>query len=384
MRSFQKLLRVKKVFLMTKLSSFDSEKNMGEAWYTYAGPDNDVVLSSRINLKRNLENYAFPNTFKFDDAERVQALLLDSFSKIPDADAYSAIAVKNLEALGQRILIERGIIKSSIMTEPMASLLIRSDGKLAGTINVGDHLRLTSFVSGFNIQEAFSLCKGLDDALQEHLQFSCDADFGYLTSNISDSGSGMKISVLLHLPSIHAANLFEKVFKEILANNYNISGFYGTGAGDGSSLGDYYLLSSNNSLQGSEQTQIEEFSLYLAQLIELERKLRKKLTDNEPTRLRDSIYRALATVKFARYISSNEAIDLISRIKWGTNLGILSEIQDADLLALLFRTQTAHLQYILKTSTIQYEKDVKSEEQKVERLRSLIIQEAVSKVQLIT
>lgn len=369
---------------MTKLSSFDSDKNMGEAWYAYAGPENDVVLSTRISLRRNLENYAFPNAFKFDDAERVQALVLDSFSKIPQAEQYSVMAVKNLEGLGQRILMERGIIHGSIMSEPMASLFIRSDGKLSGTVNVGDHVRLVSFVSGFNLQESFSLAKDLDDALQEHLQFSCDLDFGYLTANIFESGSGMKTSVLLHLPSVYASGLLDKVFKEILANNLAISGFYGGGREDGSSLGSYYVLSSNNSLQGSEQTQIEEFSLYVNQLIDLERKLRKKLTDNEPTRLRDSIYRALATVKFARYISANEAIDLISRIKWGANLGILSGINDADLLALLFRTQTAHLQYILQTSSIKYEKDVRTDEQKIERLRSLLIQEAASKIQLIT
>lgn len=369
---------------MAKLSSFDSGKSMGEAWYTYPGPDNDVVLSSRISLKRNLENYAFPNAFKFDDAERVQALILDSFAKISDAEKFSSIEVKNLEGFGQRILIERGIIQSSIMSAPMASLLIRSDGKLAGRVNVGDHIGLTSFVSGFNMQEAFSLVKDLDENLQEFLQFACDIDFGYLTANIAESGSGMKISVLLHLPSIFASGLLDKVFKEILGNNYHIIGYYGAGAEDGASLGSYYLLTSNNSLQGSEQTQIEEFSLYVRQLVELERKLRKKLTDNEPTKLRDSVYRALATVKFARFISSQEAIDLISRIKWGVNLGILSEAHDSDLLALLFRTQPAHLQYILQTGPLKYEKDIKTDEQKVERLRALLIQEAVSKIQFIT
>ncbi len=359
-----------------------SAQTMQDAWYSYPGENNDVVLSTRVRLARNLASFPFPHAFRSDDAQRVKSLVFDSFTQMDPEQRYQSLAVKNLDPLGQRILSERGIISPEVASSPMAGVIVRTDGKIACTVNTSDHVRISAFVTGLNAGEAFSLCKEVDDSLQNTLQFAASQEFGYLTSSLNGCGSGMKVSVLVHLPSISSAGLLDRVFKDLMARSYVISGFYGAGNGTGSSLGSYYQISISNSFSGTEQTQLDDISLVIKQITEFERKTRKEVTDNRPTGIRDQVYRALALIKYSRFIGSREGVDLISRIKWGINTGILTGITDTDLFALLYRIQSAHLQYVIRTSELKYEKDVSSEEQKIERLRSLILQEAVAKVQL--
>ncbi|HOS29163.1 MAG TPA: hypothetical protein PLR39_00040 [Treponemataceae bacterium] len=359
-----------------------SPQTTQDAWYSYPGKENDVVLSTRVRLARNLASFPFPHAFRSDDAQRVKSLVFDSFSQMDPDQKYQSLAVKNLDPLGQRILSERGVISPETASSPMAGVIVRNDGKIACTVNTSDHVRISAFVTGLNAQTAYTLCKDVDDNLQNTLQFSASKEFGFLTSSLGDCGSGMKISVLVHLPSISAAGFLDRIFKDLMAKAYVISGFYGAGNDSGSSLGSYYQISTSNSFTGSEISQIDELSLVIKHIAEFERKTLKELADNRPTSVRDQVYRALALVKYSRFIGSREGVDLISRIKWGSDAGILSGIENSELFALLYRIQTAHLQYVIRTSELKYEKDVVSEEKKIERLRSLIIQEAVAKVQL--
>lgn len=353
-----------------------------DAWYSYPGDDNDVVLSSRVRLARNLASFPFPNSFRSDDAQRIQSLVFDSFLQMDEEQRYQSITVSSLDPLGQKILSERGVISPEVVSQPMTGVVVRTDGKIACTINATDHVRISAFVTGSNVHNAFSLSKNVDDNLQKTLQFAASMDFGFLSASLSDCGSGMKVSVLVHLPSISSSGLLERVFKNLMGQNFVISGFYGAGSDPGASLGSYYQISTSNSLSGSEQSQMQEITLAIKNITEFERKTRKELADNRPTSIRDQVYRALALVKYARFIGSREGIDLISKIKWGRDLGLFTGIDDTVLFALLYRIQSGHLQFVIRTSELKYEKDVVTDDQKIERLRALIIQEAVAKVQL--
>lgn len=362
-------------------SSMPSSK---DAWYSITGPENDIVLSTRVRLTRNLANFPFPSCFHADDGERVRSLVFDSFSQMENPEQYQSIAVKNLEPLGQRLLIERGVISPEIVSQPMTGVIVRVDGRVSCLVNSVDHLRIASLVPGMDGLSALNLSHFVDEEVQKKLQLAAAVDFGYLTSNIRDVGSGMKVSFLLHLPSVSQAGLAERVFKDIMSDGYVISGFYGSGNDTGSSLGSYYQISNGSSLLGNEQTQIEELTSVVKNIIELERKTREDIADNKPTTIRDSVYRAIAVVKYSRFIGSREGIDLLSKIKWGLDMGLLSGVSDTDLFSLLYRIQSAHLQYVIRTSTLNYEKDVNSDELKIDRLRSLIIQETLANMQLTT
>ena len=355
---------------------------ISDAWYSVDGPDNDVILSTRIRLARNLVNFPFPQGFKNSDGDRVLSLVFDAFSKVDENDSYQSLLVSDLDSLGQKILSERGVIEPDTISQSSSGLVLRGDGKVSCTINYNDHIRLSSFSTGLNIDYGYSLVKEIDEKIQTHLQIAGSNEFGYLTSSIKDAGSGMKISLLVHLPAVSQSGMLDRILKEVMAEGYSVSGYYGSGMESGSSLGAFYKISTETSFADDEETQKEKINKLGKKIIDFERKVRLEIADNKPTLVRDAVYRAIAIVKYSRFIELREGIDLISKIKFGKDLGLLTGIDDNLLFALLYRIQNSHLSYVIKSSDLSYEKDVSTEELKIERLRSLILQESFTTLQV--
>lgn len=351
-----------------------------DAWYFLDGPENDVVLSTRVRLSRNLEGFPFPSCYKNDDADRILALVFDSFSNINEAEKYQSVGVLNLESLGQRILMERGFINPELISGVSPGVVVRLDGKSCCTVNDVDHLRVVSFVSGLNIDGAYKLSKEIDTSLQDRLQFAASVNMGYLTSNLKDVGTGLKISLLVHLPSISFSGMLERIFKDVMLQGFVISGFYGAGSESGTSLGSYYQIENTSCLDGNDSTQIEKIFNIAKTVCQIERINRKEIIQSKPTLIKDLIFRSVALIKYCRLISSREAIELISKIKWGIDMGMISGITDTELFSLHYRLQDAHLEYTIKTSSFSFEKDIDTNELKIERLRALIIQETLSNI----
>ncbi|MDR1748561.1 MAG: hypothetical protein LBR47_05820, partial [Spirochaetaceae bacterium] len=246
-----------------------------DAWYARSGVENDVVLSCRVRLARNLVNFAFPGRMRGDDPERVRSLVFDSFRQMEFPDRYQTVCVGDLDPLGVRILSERGVISASLLSEPWSGVILRSDGVLSCTVNDGDHVRISSFVPGLNLFEAWDICRETDLAMQERLQFAAAREFGFLTASFRDLGSGMRVSALLHLPAVSAAGMRERVFRDFLGQGYAIAGYYGVGVGDGTfpgeSLGAFYQLSNENASSGDEEEQLDFIREGAARLLRLER-----------------------------------------------------------------------------------------------------------------
>lgn len=352
------------------------------AWYSKDGPDNDVVLSTRVRLARNLVNYPFPHSFKGDDGERVCALVFDAFANIPEAENFQNVALRNLEPMGQHILIERGVVTSDIVSQPNSGVIVRMDGYVSCTVNCVDHVRLSSFLPGFQGQKAFEVLQKLDSELQKKLQFAASKEFGFLTSNLKDCGSALKLSYIVHLPSIINSGVFDRVFKDFMARGFSITGYYGSLGDSGTSLGSYYEISNSGSLEGNEQNQIASVNAAVENIIEIERKKRAEIADNKPTTIHDSVFRALALIKYSSFIGSREGIDLLARIKWGLDMKLISGITDTEILALLYRIQPAHLQYLIRTTELTWEKDITNQEEKVDRLRSIVMKECLENIRI--
>ena len=136
---------------------------ISDAWYSVDGPDNDVILSTRIRLARNLVNFPFPQGFKNSDGERVLSLVFDAFSKVDENDSYQSLLISDLDSLGQKILSERGVIEPDAISQNSSGLVLRGDGKVSCTVNYNDHIRLSSFSTGLNIDFGYSLVKEIDD-----------------------------------------------------------------------------------------------------------------------------------------------------------------------------------------------------------------------------
>lgn len=357
--------------------SHDGTNISSDAWYAFDGPESDVVLSTRVRLARNLANFPFPAKFKDDDAYRVQTLVFDSFSHCSEPDKYQGVAAGGLDELGALILEERGVIEEGAARQGGSGIIVRTDGRIACEINSHDHVRLSSFVPGLDGSAAFSLCAGVDDELQNTMQFAADYDIGYLTSSLADCGSGMKVSCRVHLPSLSFSGKLPAVLNALSKKEIIVSDCFGAGSVPMSSLGFYYQVSTKSAGGGSELDQLAVLVSAVKYLAENERRERAAVLRGRQTELRDRIYRSYAKVRFASLLDAREAVEAVSDIKWGKSLGFFSGVDDPQLCALLYRVQKGHVRFVLKNRKFNFPADISGDETlKTKYLRSLILQEA--------
>lgn len=354
-------------------------KNAGDAWYNSAAENDDVIVSSRVRLARNLANFPFPENFDEEGALQVQNIIFDSFNHFDDADAYQAMMLSTLPKIGADILRERGLFEENFGT----GLVMRVDGVSSCLLNCTDHVRISSFATGLACDAAYSSSHGIDMQLQEKVQFAASHEFGYLTANVCESGSGMKLSLRTHLPSISFAGKIPELAKVCDERGFTIRDSFGSGTQFGSSLGGFYQISSRQSVSGSEIDQIAEITSLGKYICEFERKIRIEVADNKFTEVRDLFLRAYATMRYSLLISSREAIDLISAIKWGVDLKIFQGVEDYEISSLLYKVQSGHLGFLMRNTDFTFDSDVASDDAlKEKRLRSIVIQEALRDMSL--
>jgi len=351
-----------------------------DAWYTRDGADSDVILSSRVRFARNLAGFVFPVSIKSDDAERVQSILFDSFNQLDQPEKWQLVRMSNVDTAGKRILSERGVLDAGTGSESWRGVIINGDGVLSATVNTDDHLRLSAFGAGLSLSSCAAVSSAVEAGLRERVQFSALPDFGYLTSNLSDLGTGMKASVLVCLPALCLNSLLDRVIREYLAQGFNVRGYYGAEAGN--SLGCLYQISGGPACSGDVPSQIRKLEQAALKLAELERKSRKDLAASSPTTLENTVFRAIVTAKYARFITLGEAVDLLQRIKLGVGTGLVHGIVDRDLTALLYRVQTAHIGFVISGGSVIIEEDVKGEELRMDRLRAMVIQEVLKEADI--
>ena len=353
-----------------------SDSPSGDAWYTDDGPDSDVVLSTRVRLARDLASFAFPSCMKDDDYDRVRSLVFDSFLHTSEPDRFQAIFTSNLDDVGRRILCERGVMEQSVPSSTGCGVIIRTDGYIAAVINDCDHLRIAAFKSGLAGVDAFTLCKGIDDELQQTIQFAANYDRGYLTSSVADCGSGMKVSCRVHLPAITMSGNVKKILVELDRKGISVRDCFGLGAEAGSSLGNFYQISTKTAGGGSEIEQLASLVGAVKYLADTERRLLKELLSARGTEIRDRVYSAYSRAKFSLLLPFRETVELVSTVKLGVNAGLLSGVTDSELRALLYRIQGGHLMFLMKSRKFQFPQDVATNDTLRENhIRSLIVQE---------
>ena len=358
----------------------EEKKVVGDSWYAAKGDDDDVVVSSRVRLARNLANFPFPESCDDDEAVRAQNIVFDAFNHFDNGEAYQSVPLAAVEPLGAKILSERGLFESNFGT----GLVMRLDGVSSCLVNCVDHVRIASFASGLAMNAAFAASKEIDSKLQEKIQFAASYDFGYLCANALDSGSGMKSSVRVHLPSISYAGKIGELIEAASKKGFSVQALFGSGSRVGTSLGSFYQISSSQSVSGNEIDQLAGIASFAKNICESERKFRANYADNKSTPVRDMILRAFADAKFCMLMSLRKAIEIVSTVKWGLDLGNLKGAKDFEISSLLYRIQSGHLGFLLKTGNFHFEGDVANDENlKEERLRAIIMQDAFKKISFV-
>ena len=354
-----------------KRSKKNKEDNVQEtAWFSQKGPDCDVILSTRVRLIRNLADFQFPSKMTEDEKERIDSLAYDAFLKDED---YKYISLKDLSAPGVQILKDKNILGEKNCS---AVILNYVDESTACLVNETDHLKISTFEAGLDCEKAMAKVYKVDEFLQNKLQFAASFDFGYLTSHIKDCGSGMKISIRVFIPSIVLAGQFESVVSVIQEKKLAIKPVFKTEtiADFSNCIFDIYTTSS---AQGTEFDQMANIQAVGMLILKTERKIRKEFADNNPTVVLNFLKQSYAKAMYSLLLSYEEAVSVISAVKWGLQLNMISGVSENELNALYFRAKNGHLKYLCDNFAFTFEDDIKpSENLQIKRLRTIVIQQA--------
>ncbi|MGI9014016.1 MAG: ATP--guanido phosphotransferase [Phycisphaerales bacterium] len=312
-------------------------------WISTPGPDNDVVLSSRARLARNLEGYPFVNRATDEQRAQVLTLLRRALGKTTLRPGMQWIDLESIARRERALLVERHLISAQLAQKAkLRAAAVSDDEALSLMMNEEDHLRMQVLLPGRQPGNAFAAISEVESQLQETLTFAFSARFGYLTACPTNVGTGMRLGVMVHLPGLKLSGEIDRVRRAAKDLHLAVRGFYGEGS---ESIGDFYQVSNQVTLGVTEEELLEEFEERVVPiLIEYERAARRVLMERRLVLLSDRVRRALAVVREARLISLEEAMKLLSRVRLGVHMDLITDLEPATVDNLLPRIQPAHME----------------------------------------
>lgn len=334
--------------------------NHSSEWLKGTGPNADIVISSRIRLARNLDKVPFPHWADKKQREESLATIRTSLEKSGYLNKAMLLELKDLDNVDKQFLIERHLISfEHARSQDSKAIFIDEEEILSIMINEEDHLRIQVMQSGLNLFEAWNIINTIDDALGKELSFAYSADWGYLTACPTNTGTGMRGSVMLHLPALVFSRQMNRVLAAIAKLHFTSRGFYGEGT---EASGNFFQISNQVSLGHNEEEMILNINGLIRQIVEQEEAGRRALLTQDRVMLEDKIWRGLGTLKSAHIISSQETIELLSLIRLGCDLQIIKNIDRRTINELFILTQPAHLQKLEGKKLSSQERDLKRAE----------------------
>src|SRR5438128_2170877 len=319
-------------------------KTRGE-WLRGTGPESDIVDSSRIRLARNLAAFPFTNRANAHQKGEIEALLRERIAKLELDPTLSYLNVPALSPLDRQLLVERQLISRELaVAEGPRGVAVGPHETVSLLINEEDQLRLQVMRSGFALDEAWQDIDRVDDLLEARLSYAFSEEFGYLTACPTNVGTGMRSSVMLHLPALVWSKQIEKVFRALQKINLAVRGLYGEGS---RASGDFYQISNQVTLGKSEATILQEIREVIPEIIKYERHARNTLIKENRQAVQDRVSRAFGTLCSATMMTSEETMDLLSSVRIGIHLGLLDDINIPTVNELFLNTQPAHLQKLM-------------------------------------
>jgi protein arginine kinase len=335
----------------------DDLLNHTSEWLKGTGPNSDIVISSRLRLARNLEKFPFPHWANQEQGEEILRLIADTVSKIDYLKNTTNFRLTDLDSLDKQFLVERHLMsREHAQKTNHKAVIIDNEEIVSIMVNEEDHLRIQVMQSGFNLYEAWNIINRIDDCLSKELPFAFLADWGYLTACPTNTGTGMRGSVMLHLPALVMTRQIDRVLTAIAKLSFTTRGLYGEGT---QASGNFFQISNQVSLGHSEEEIIENINSLIRQIVEQETQARQVLVSRNGAMLEDRINRSLGILKSARIINSQETIELLSLVRLGNDLGMIKDIDRRIINELFIVTQPAHLQKIVQKKLSAQERDMK-------------------------
>jgi protein arginine kinase len=287
---------------------FDDFINKTPSWLQADGSDPAVVVSSRVRLARNIQNMLYPGRGSDEEIEGVREFVHSALKKDSMLEKGNFVQAEEMTELDRRLLIERHLISPEFLaTRSSRAIYITDKEDTSIMVNEEDHLRIQALTSGLNIQTAMDIADEIDEKLGETLAYDYDNDYGFLTSCPTNCGTGMRASVLIHLPGLVLTHEIDKIIEKIAKLGLAVRGYYGEGT---EVLGNLFQISNQTTLGRKEQDIIDSLEQITRQLIEHEENARRILVRDAPDEIKDKIWRAYGILKYARVLTSEETMNL--------------------------------------------------------------------------
>lgn len=327
-------------------------------WYLQNGKDSDVVISSRVRLVRNLNGFKFLSKCSKEEQEKI----LEKIKEIVPSLGYGLkyLKLEDIDDVTKLSLVEKHLISPEFVTDNNVkkAIIVNDEETICIILNEDDHIKLQVFSSGQELENLMNLAIEIDEKIGEILDYSYNKNFGYLATSPINIGTGMKASVIVHLPALTYTGNLSKVLR--IVNNFGMSvkGIYGEGT---QNQGDMYLISNNQTIGVTEKEIIANVKNIAEKVIEQERTARKFLGKNS-LELEDKVYRSYGVLTYATKLSSDECKKLLSDVKLGVDLGIIKELDDSKIKKLELYTKSGNLQKYFGKTLEGYEREIKRAE----------------------
>lgn len=338
-------------------------------WYNEYGTDGDVVLSTRVRLARNISGMPFPpysnEKQQTEVIEKCKAALMNRDNEKFSAMQFKYISLEDMKPYEKQAIAECHLISPQMINnDRRRGLILSGDSRISVMINEEDHLRIQCMDAGFEPDKCFEMIGGIDDYIEEKLDYAFDKDFGYLTCCPTNVGTGLRVSVMVHLPGYVLTGKFGELSASLSQLGLTVRGIYGEGS---EGIGNIFQISNQVTLGLAEDEIVERLKQIISEVISNERELRQLLHKNDKYRIEDRIMRSYGILKSAVILSSNESMKRLSDVRLGVALGIITDVKYETLNEVTYLTLPAN---IVKNynMTNEFSRDLKRAEVTKEKL----------------
>ena len=342
------------------MNDFSTIPDYGLSWLEASGDHSDIVLSTRVRLARNLQGHAFGARARVNDRQAVLANFKEIFARSESLTKGTLLEMKDLGPRARRILVERRLVTNDLLgkteDDPPAGTAVHFSHRdpLSVMVNEEDHLRVQSLLSGLRIQESWEIVDSLDEELGQELPYAFHPEFGFLTSCPTNVGSGLRASVFMHLPGLVLTKEIGKVLQGLTQVGLTFRGLYGEGS---EVVGNFFQVSNQTTLGKSEEDLVDHLDKIVRQVIQYEIQARQVLLRDARSVTEDKIWRAYGLLRYARALSFEELMNLLSGVRLGLSLKLLPGLRVYTLNKMMIFTQSAHLEQAVGRDLVSEERD---------------------------
>jgi len=327
-------------------------------WLKGTGPHSEIVFSSRVRLARNVDKVLFPGWANKEQQEQSLAVIEPAVYDLKQIQQGGLhMRMEDISVIDKQLLVERHLVsRDHIVKNEGRSVAISGDETLSVMLNEEDHLRIQVLLPGFSLNDCWEQIEKIDTDLEKKLNFAFSGKWGYLTACPTNTGTGMRASVMLHLPALVLTKQINRVIQAIVKLGLTVRGLFGEGT---EAAGNFFQISNQVSLGRSEDEIVDNIRRIINQVIEYEQNARQVLTTKNKSSLEDQVWRSYGILKNAHIISSAETIELLSNMRLGIDVGLLQGLTREVANELFILTQPAHLQKLEKKTLTTHQRDMK-------------------------